>query len=337
MPEFKFEPHDITGHSEQIKLIGNSLRSNRTANAYLFLGQEGIGKKLLAHSFAGALFCSSEESRPCGSCPGCKKMRSDSHLDFYFIGLLEKRKNIVIDQIRELRDALTLKSFEGGWKAVIIDQAELMNDQAQNCLLKTLEEPSADTVIMLIAGGGGGRLLPTIISRCQILRMSPLANEDLEKLLVDKMEISEEEAPILARLADGSVGKALALDDEQALDMRPQIVRKMAGFALPGDNKLQGMLELTEFLLYNKDMELVSALEWVRAMFRDAALQKASRDNTSNLDASEDVHELGDKLSFTGIAEKFDATEEALRALQRNQNKESTVEMMLMKIGGISQ
>ena len=203
----------IRGHQKILKLLTQVVHTKRLAHAYIFSGLDGIGKRLTALALAKNLLCSSGGGKSCGICSACIQVDRGSHPDLMMI---EPEKGVItIDSIRNLKRALSRKSFSGGYKVCLIDDADKMNLQAENALLKTLEEPTPDTVIILITGKPY-RLLPTVLSRCQHLKFQPLAPFDASELIMAGVAgVERDDALLMASLTGGSPGKAFTLKVEQ--------------------------------------------------------------------------------------------------------------------------
>lgn len=183
------------------------------AHAYLFSGEEGIGKKMTALALAAAVNCHRPASGDgCGECPSCRKVASLGHPDVHFIAA--EGDEIKIDQVRQAQADLALKPFEGAKKVLIVDGAEGMNPASANAFLKTLEEPPGEALILLITALPHS-LLPTIRSRCQEVAFHPLPRRTLADALMQRRGLSEGDAWFLAALSRGSIGRALGMDVEQ--------------------------------------------------------------------------------------------------------------------------
>lgn len=214
MAEFR----QIRGHLKAKKLLSRALANNRLSHAYLFSGPDGVGKAALAKKFAAQLLCQSPEGeKPCGCCPGCKKFISGNHPDFLCVR--PDGAAIKIAQIRELKEALIYSPFEKGYRVVILEDVQTMRREAGNSLLKILEEPPADNIFILL-GSAKETLLPTIVSRCQVIPFFPLSPADAAAVIaVHSPELSQEDAAILAALADGSPGRALTIQTSGLFDL----------------------------------------------------------------------------------------------------------------------
>src|SRR5512139_1361138 len=209
----------VLGQQQAIHQLRTALRSGHLAHAYLFSGIEGIGKCMAAIAFAKALNCQTHADDFCDDCAACRKTEKQLHPDIFFI---EPDKNIIkIEQVRDIQKKIIFKPLEGRKKVVIIDQAEKLNLHAANCLLKTLEEPPDDTVLILVASTALP-LLPTILSRCQSIRFAPLGVESLRSFL--ERRGGSENAGFIAAFAQGSIKRALVLLETAFLSRRKEII-----------------------------------------------------------------------------------------------------------------
>jgi DNA polymerase III subunit delta' len=215
---------DILGQERVLGYLQAALRRGRLAHAYLFLGPEGVGKESVARALAGALNCAAprDDGDACGVCPSCKRLLAGTHPDFHFIVPTSERRvpEIKIDQIREFRRVTAYPPVGGGWRLALIKPAEALNDAAANALLKTLEEPPPQNLLILTAGVEAD-LFPTVVSRCQKLSFTPLPYPVITQELL-RRGISPSQAALLTALSGGSLGRALALEPEELLRQRRQ-------------------------------------------------------------------------------------------------------------------
>lgn len=205
----------IIGHEGVVARFRETLGRGRLSHAYLFVGPDGIGKELFALELAKAVQCANGPAEACDRCPACQKTEHGNHPDVTFLRRVtqgakgERRAQILIGQVREaIQEPIAYKPFEGRYKVFAVVEAERMTEEAQNCLLKTLEEPPPHSLLVLLAS----RLEPfvdTVVSRCQIVRFRPLRDEQAARILVDGHGLEPARAAALARLAAGSPGKAL--------------------------------------------------------------------------------------------------------------------------------
>ncbi len=201
---------DFYGMDELIGQLRRGVNGAQSVHAYLFCGPEGAGKRSLAQICAQAVHCAAPlGQRPCGQCGPCQRYLHGAHPDHI---LIEEEKSIKVDTVRALTDRLSLRPYEGGRHTVIIQGADKMTPQAQNALLKTLEEPPEDAVLFLVAQSKAA-LLPTLLSRVRLVRFSPLEQADCAQAL-RRLGIAPDRADLLAQASQGLVGRALALDDD---------------------------------------------------------------------------------------------------------------------------
>lgn len=205
---------NIQGH-EQIKNdLRQLLAEKRLPHALLFTGIEGIGKNLTAKVLAKVLFCSGEKEKPCNNCPSCRAFDAKNHPDFYCLEPEGKANNIKIEQIRQMQSQIALSPYLADKRVVIINDAETMNEAAENSLLKTLEEPTGDVVFILVTANKD-LLLPTILSRCMKLYFAPLSEDEIKIILKSKYAVNEDKATVIAKLSGGSMKRAISfLDDD---------------------------------------------------------------------------------------------------------------------------
>lgn len=223
---------DIVGHSIQKELLKGSMRRGRIAHTYLFVGPRGIGKGLFARMFTQSLLCEEfrhRELEVCNRCPGCKQVIAGTHPDVFFISCPEGKREIPVDLLLgppEKRGKMGLcydlshTPMAGGRKVAIIDDAEMLNETGANALLKTLEEPPPHSVIVLISSSMDA-VLPTIRSRCQVLRFNPLPDSQVAEILLQtKSTVDPQQAALAAASSEGSVQIAVSLLAEEAIQLR---------------------------------------------------------------------------------------------------------------------
>ncbi|MBR1711114.1 MAG: DNA polymerase III subunit delta' [Clostridia bacterium] len=202
---------DFEGQSVHIGRLQEEFGSRTFTHAYLFIGPAGTGKRSVARLCAQAALCRGEQ-KPCGVCGPCKRVLAETHPDFHIMTPADGKREISVGQMRELIHEAEVHSFEDGVKVFFIPEAEKMNTAAQNALLKTLEEPTSQTVFILCTVHASA-LLPTIVSRCRVIRFHPLTQEQTENRL-RALGMEESQIAIRAQMAEGCVGQALALEKE---------------------------------------------------------------------------------------------------------------------------
>lgn len=222
---------DFRGQSALVPQLKSDFAGHSFVHAYLLSGPRGTGKKSVARLCAMAALCRGE-NKPCGACGPCRRILSDTHPDVHTVRPEKGRQTIGVHVLRDVIAEVSVKSFEGATKALIFPEAERMTPAAQNCLLKTLEEPPQDTVFFLITDQPGA-LLATIVSRCRVIRFHPLSIEEAEKRLA-ALGVPEHSARQRARMAEGCVGQALEIDD-QRLELLRTLTADVFSVRRPGD------------------------------------------------------------------------------------------------------
>jgi len=319
---------DIIGHSRQVEILRRGLERGRLPHAYLFLGPQGIGKRTVALSLAMAIHCGDGPHDFCGRCRSCLSIHVGNHPDVHPVGPLAGKKEIAIQQIRELERVLAFRPFSGKKKVALIDPADVMNYHAQNSLLKTLEEPPGDSLLILLAGSTGG-LLPTLLSRCQRLSFSPLSQGLVAEELVRRRGVSREQARVLASLTMGSLGEALTCDVEEYLAQRRQWIERLSSLA-PKDYR--GMMALAEEQAGDREQAL-KFLQWIEGWYRDILRYQVTEktEELRHADLAERVRQQAMLYSIDQVLGILAQIVRAIGEIHRNYNRRLTLEKFLMK------
>lgn len=260
---------EIIGQETAIKILQNSLKERRYGISYLFYGPGGVGKSFTAKQFAKSLNCqqdalNGERSRTidsCGQCPPCLKSDKLEYPDLHWLGIKEDSETIGIEQIRQMQSALNLRPFEGRVKVFVINDAQALSEEAANCLLKVIEEPPADSVIILIARRLRA-VLPTISSRCQKIKFSNLSRMQVEGILSQDHSLGPQQSSYLARYCDGKIAQARALSRGDFLTKRKGILDTFfrgEGLEEFFKDKAQGKESLSILMSYFRDVLFVKA------------------------------------------------------------------------------
>jgi DNA polymerase-3 subunit delta' len=326
----------IIGQSRTVSLLQQSLKAGRLSHAYLLAGPQHVGKMTLAIKLAQALNCEAEE-RPCLECTACKKIAAGTHADVQVIGLLQKEndtefKVITIDQVRDVLHMANLPPFEGKNKVFIFDGAELLSQDAADCLLKTLEEPEARVTFILLTTNDR-LLLPTVLSRCQRLELTPLPIEEEVTALVSR-DISPERARLLAGLSHGCPGWALAAaQDERALERRNAEIDRIIAVMnddIPGRFDYAGQLAAG----FNKDRGAVyETLEQWQDYWRDLLLVKLGSEATvTNIDRKQELADTAGSYNLTQIKDFIEGIRRTAEMLRQNVNPRLALEVLMLDI-----
>ncbi|MDR4509356.1 MAG: DNA polymerase III subunit delta' [Candidatus Brocadiaceae bacterium] len=217
---------NIVFQNRIIDIFQNVIKNNRLAHAYIFAGPEGVGKSLFAKELAKSLFCRSSHWDACDKCNNCQRIITDNYPDLFFFFPEKNSRVIKIEQIRHLQGILNTTPLESRNKMVIIESADKMSEEASNCLLKTLEEPPAFALIVLVVTSLEF-VRETIRSRCQIVRFAPLPETAVKDLLINNFQIEDKKAEQLANISNGSLKRALLLSDAHAFERKIWLVKKL--------------------------------------------------------------------------------------------------------------
>lgn len=322
---------DIVGQEQIKEHLENAIKMNKVSHAYIINGERNAGKEFIAKTFAMALQCENrQEFEPCQECHSCSQVKSGNHPDVIFI-THEKPGTIGVDDIRgQVNNDVAIKPYSSPKKIYIISDGEKMTVQAQNALLKTLEEPPEYAVILILTTNME-TLLPTILSRCVVLNMKPVRNDQIKKFLMESMEIPDYKADICVAFARGNVGKARLLAKSEEFDK----VKEEAVTLL----KYIGEMELNEVVAAIKKInefkfDVNDYLDILSVWYRDVLLFKATHD-ANNLIFREEIQyirKVADKSTYEGIERIIDALEKSKQRLNANVNFDLTIELLLLTI-----
>lgn len=318
---------EIRGNTSLVEQLRRSAASGRSSHAYLFLGGAGAGKRLIANTFAKALQCEGEK-RPCDSCKSCHAFNHGNHPDVIYFQPLKNGKTYTIEDVREqLLETVDLKPFQYEKKIYIIEKADTLNIQSQNALLKTLEEPPAHAVFLLLAERAEA-FLPTILSRVVVMKIRPLSAETIADYLMQAGHLAEE-SHILSAYAQGRIGQALELvEDEGFREMRQDILGKLE--VLPSMSEGDAYLLAKDFEVYKNDLRFLDIMElW----YRDLLTAKSLREEGYLIQRDKkDAIFRAAKEPAALLAKKAAAVRTARMRLAQNANFRLTVEVMLMDL-----
>jgi len=319
---------DIVGHAKQIAALKQAIARDRLHHAYVFLGPEGVGKKTLALALAKAIHCRESAGDFCGRCASCVNIESRNHPDVRLIAPAPGKKEITIDQVRALEKELSYRAFSDGKKVAVIDPASAMNLAAQNALLKTLEEPPAGSLLILVAASAGA-LLPTVLSRCLKVSFGPLAPSAMADCLVARKNLPLAEAELLAAISFGSLGRALDPAIEELARERRAWVEGLATL----QRERAAAAAWIEALSKDRD-ETLRFLDWLEEWYRDILIYRATENagEICNLDLTETLRIEAARVSAERLLFLRAEARRAGARIRRNVNRRLALESLLNRI-----
>lgn len=318
--------NNLIGQSLLVERIENIITCRRVAHAYLFTGPKGIGKNTIAGIFAKALLCDGGTGKPCELCNSCKQLDTYNHPDFERVKL--EKASIGVNQIRDMQREMKIKPYKSNWKIYIIENAHKMTEQAQNALLKTLEEPPEYVVIFLLAESIDA-LLPTVISRCQGIRIGRLKEEEIKKILMDRNNVLEDKALVISRISEGIPGRAIKLlESEDYLDLRDQLMGIISDIK---DWRGADALSKARYFVDKRDM-INDLMDILLIISRDILIYKETGNKKLivNLDKITEIQSLSLDFTTKAIKDIIDNIESAEKMLSNNVNYQLAIENMLI-------
>ena len=318
----------LFGHETIKKSLGLAITQDRISNAYVFEGIEGVGKKLCAKIFSQALVCEGED-RPCEKCPMCIQAQAKTLPDIIYLTKDKDKTQIGVDNVREQIIAeVFIKPRNAKRKIFIIEEGDILSTEAQNALLKVLEEPPS-YVTFIICVTKKEKLLPTVLSRSQVVSFFPLPCEVVQSYLCEQLKINENDARIFARLSQGSIGvaKALATDGEK----KERIDRAIAHLINLKKNSLK-ISEMVAFLTEEKE-NITEIIDSLSSFLRDCVLVKTDMEkNIVFLDKLSDMRVFTQDLTKKRLISAFDKLSGLKISLKQNLNFNATVSETVMRI-----
>lgn len=323
---------DIIGQEHIKEHLKSSIASGKISQAYLITGEIMQGKEFIAKVFANALLCEDrgEEGNPCGKCHPCLQVASNSHPDIKIV-THEKPNSVSVDDIRnQIVSDVVVRPFQSKYKIYIMNEAEKMTPQAQNALLKTLEEPPEYVVILLLSTSKTS-LLPTVLSRCVQLDMRPVEDKTVRKYLMKDLQIPDYKADICVAFARGNIGKARNLASSEEFDnIKNEAIRILKYIKTMDTADMIKTLKKLEEYKVNIDDFMDIMMIW----YRDILLYKATMDAGALVfkDEGAEVRRIATESSYEGIEEVLNAVEKTKTRLKANVNFELAMELMLLAI-----
>ena len=321
---------DVVGHKDILKYISSAVENNRVSHAYILNGERGSGKKMLANLFAMTLLCETGDNEPCGKCHSCKQAESGNHPDIIRV-THEKPNSISVDDIStQVNNTVDIKPYQGPYKVYIIPQADMMTPQAQNAILKTIEEPPSYAVFLLLTENAE-TLLPTINSRCVMLKLRNIKDTLIKKYLMENLEIPDYKADMCTAFAQGNMGRAIMLaNSDHFNEIREEAVQLL---------KHISEMELNEIVAAVKNisvykLEITDYLDIIMIWYRDVLLYKATKeiDKVVFKDQLQSIKEQARKSSYEGIELILESLEKAKARLKANVNFDLVMELLFLTI-----
>lgn len=317
---------EVAGHKEQMRMIKRAFDYQRFAHAYIVYGPDGVGKSVFARYMASLVLCKSDGDKPCGKCEACHKIINNIHPDV--VVSQPVKKGIIVDEIRDLIDEIHLKPYEGKYKVIIIKDVQNMTPQAQNAFLKTLEEPEEGTFIIMLTSSLE-TILETIRSRCQIIRLGRITEDEVRKYLIDK-GVEPGKAELAAALSDGIIGNALRILDEGYMQLRKETIENACSIVKGNTLDVFTMYEWFNKNKSNIDDILDNMISW----YRDLIILKSTSDKRHivNRDFYELLVEESQILSYNRLNVIIKIIMDTKEKLRQNVNFELAIEVMLLNI-----
>ncbi len=321
---------NIVGHEEIIRHFKSSIEMNKVSHAYIISGEVDSGKKMLAKAFATTLQCEEGGSTPCNKCQSCIQVQSDNHPDI--ITITHGKPGIIsVDEIRtQLIDTMSIKPYKSKYKIYIVPDAQLMNQQAQNALLKTIEEPPEYGIVILLTSNLD-KMLTTVTSRCVLLNTKPVRERDMLDYLTKTMNLSEDKAYFCLDFAQGNLGKAIKLagNDKYVTIIEYVVAMQKTLQDMQVEDLSKIVQDIGQFKLSMDDF-----MDLMMMWYRDVLMFKITSNTDKLLFKGEYslLKKLASVHSYRSLEEKIDAIARAKRRLDVNANFDITMELLLLTL-----
>ena len=319
---------DILVHEQIKEHFQNAAAIGKVSHAYILSGEAGMGKKTLANAFAMTLLCEEEGKEPCMHCHACKQVLSGNHPDLIYV-THEKPASMGVDDIREqINDTIMVRPYSSQYKIYIVDEAQKMTVQAQNALLKTIEEPPAYAVIMLLTTNPDA-FLQTILSRCVQLKLKPLKDSVVKTYLEEKLQVKDIQAEIYSAFARGNLGKAIHLAQSEDFKMMyEEILRLLKEIK---DMDISQLLDVIR-KLKDDNTDIKECLDFMQMWYRDILMYKTTKDLNLLIfkDEFSAVKKAASLSSYEGLEQILGAIDKARVRLDANVNMELVMELLLL-------
>lgn len=321
---------DIIGQEQLKEHLQNAIAMNKVSHAYLINGERSSGKEFVAKVFAAALQCEKGGTEPCGECHSCIQAKSGNQPDIIFISH-DKPNTIGVEDIRaQINNDIGIKPYSSPRKVYIMNEGEKMTVQAQNALLKTLEEPPEYAVILILTSNVEA-LLPTILSRCVVLNMKPVPDHKVKKYLMEELQVPDYKANVCVAFARGNIGKAKMLASSEEFEKVKEEAVTLVKYINDMDisEVVKAIKKISEY-----QFDVTDYLDILSVWYRDALLFKATKDANSLIFKNEiqSIRKVADRSTYEGIETIVKALQQAKRRLEANVNFDLTMELLLLTI-----
>ena len=321
----------LHGQQLPVQTLERSLAEGRLHHAYLFVGPAHLGKATLAVQLAQALNCDAD-TPPCGACPSCTRIAGGNHADVRFVSLGDNAASIGIDAVRDIINSAHLRPYEGRTRVFVVTEADLLTRDAANALLKVLEEPPDDVVLILV-GHSADNLLPTVRSRCQTFYFRPLPVGEVARILQEERGVGAEQADVLARLSRGCVGWAVAASEDDALyasvhQRIEQIVDAIEGGL---EERLAYAGELARRLDRDRSAGREELFLWLRWLRDVMLVQQGHGGSIANLSWREALERHAGALQPAAVVGWAHNVTRTVEALERNANVRLALDVFMLE------
>lgn len=319
----------IIGHKSIIKHLQNAVLSRKVSHAYILHGEEGMGKKLLASMFSKTLQCEKKGTNPCNRCKSCLQVDTSNHPDIVWV--THDKASIGVDDIRiQVNGDIQVKPYSSPYKIYIIDSAQKLTEQAQNALLKTIEEPPEYAIVLLLVDNINA-ILPTVLSRCVLLNLRPVEKQAIKELLMREYQTPDYKAEVAANFSGGNVGKAIKYASSEDFEYRKKEILQILQDI--DTMELSDLISKVKLISENKAY-VDDIIDLMVLWYRDVLMLKATNDPNLLLYKEEyqSINRIASVKSYESIDNIIDTIEKAKQRLKANVNFDITIENMLLNI-----
>lgn len=319
---------EIIGHNKQIGHLQNSLIKGKNVHAYVFNGPSGIGKRFVAKAFMSTILCENSNTDSCGNCGSCIKLKTDNHPDIMIIQ--SESGSVKNQQVEEFQSFVNIKPYVSNHKIILIEDADNMTVSAQNRILKVLEEPPSYVVVILITSNIN-RLVPTIRSRCLCINFHSVPSDLISKYLVEKFNIEESKAKVVANFSNGSFEIALRMLESEAFEEDRTFIQDL--FDAINKKKKTKLFDFISVLEKNKEKTL-ELLDLLTYWYRDLVflVEKADVEMLINQDKIQILKSYVDGLTLNELYNSIAEIEDAKRAVREQVNLSANMESLIIAL-----